>query len=121
MHRLRRFRRVPRSTIALITLAAVLLVIAYLVPGSKPRVVHVGRQYGVPVDRTGWNDYLRAGLWVAAALVLGYGAYRWNAASEAPLDESDARPRAFGDSVVDQYTQVDPAIGIRPVDMTRDR
>jgi hypothetical protein len=121
MHRLRRFRRVPRSTIVLITLAATALGIAHLIPGSNPKFVHIGSHRSLPVDQTGWNDDLRTGLWVAAALLFGVGLYRWSAASEVLVEDSDARPRAFGDSVVDARTQVDPAIGIRPVTMTRDR
>lgn len=75
MYRLRRFRRVPKTTIVLIALT----------------------------------------------VLFGSGIFRWNAAGERPVDELDARPRAFGDSVVDARTQVGPAIGIRPVDMSRDR
>jgi hypothetical protein len=118
---LRRFRRVPKSTIVLAALAVVALVVAHLVQGSKPRFVHIGNHRSIPVDQTHRNDYARTALWIAAALMFGFGLYRWNAASEAPADESDAHPRAFGDSIVDARTQVDPGIGIRPVDMSRDR
>ena len=97
------------------------LVIAHFIPGSKPRFVHFGKHRSLPVDQTGWNDYLRTGLWGAAALLFVVGLHRWSAASEVLVDDSDARPRAFGDSVVDARTQVDPAIGIRPVNISRDR
>jgi hypothetical protein len=107
--------------IALFTLALAALVVSRFVPGSKPKFVHVWKHHSLPVDRTGWNDYARTGLWVAAAVLSGLGLIRWNAASEPLTDESDSRPRGFGDSIVDARTQVDPAIGIRPVDMSRDR
>ncbi len=122
MHRLRRFRRIPKSTIVLIALASLSLVIThYFVHGSQPRYVHFGKDQSVPVDDTRGNEYLRTALWAAAGLFFGYGIFRWNAASERLVDDSDARPRAFGDSVVDARTQVDPAIGIRPVNTSRDR
>ena len=37
------------------------------------------------------------------------------------MDELDPHRREFGDSIVDARTQVDPAIGIRPIDISRDR
>jgi hypothetical protein len=37
------------------------------------------------------------------------------------VGESDPHRPQFGDCIVDARTQVDPAIGIRPVDMSRDR
>jgi hypothetical protein len=121
MHRLRRLRRVPRSTIVLFVVAVAMLVVAHFVPGSKPKFVHLGNHRSLPVDQTGWNDYLRTSLWIGAVLLLCYAGFRWNAASEPLTAESDARPRAFGDSVVDARTQVDPAVGMRPVNMSKDR
>lgn len=105
----------------LFTLAVAALVIAHFIQGSKPKFVHFGKHRSLPVDQTGWNDYLRTGMWVAAALLSCLGLHRWSAASEVLVDDSDARPRAFGDSIVDARTQVDPAIGIRSVDMRHDR
>jgi hypothetical protein len=107
--------------IALFALALAALVVSHFVPGPKPKYVHVWKHHSLPVDQTHWNDYLRTALWIGAALLLCYGGFRWNAASELLTNEADARPRAFGDSIVDTRTQVDPAIGIRPVDMSRDR
>jgi hypothetical protein len=121
MHRLRRLRRVPKSTIVLFTVAVAMLVLAHFVPGSKPKYVHVWKHHSLPVDQTHGNDYLRTALWIGAALLVCYGGFRWNAASEPLTTESDARPRAFGDSVVDARTQVDPAVGMRPVNMSKDR
>jgi hypothetical protein len=119
MHRLRRFRRVPASTIVLITLAVVLLVVSHFVQGSKPKYVHFGKHQSVALDQTHRNDYARTGLWVGAVLLFGFGLYRWNAASEVQVDESGPHRREYGDSIVDARTQVDPAIGIRPIDMSR--
>jgi hypothetical protein len=121
MHRLRRFRRIPTSTILLIAFAVTALVVAHFVPGSRPKFVHIGNHRSIPVDQTHANDYVRTALWVGAALLSGVGLYRWNAASEPPVDEPEKHRRAFGDSIVDARTQVDPAIGIRPVDMSHDR
>ena len=115
MHRLRRFRRVPRSTIVLIALAAVAMVVAHFVPGSEPRLVHVSRLHRVPVDQTGANDYVRAGLWVAAALLAGGAAFRWNAASEPPVDELALDPAAVRTGVLGAQAQVDQAIGTSPI------
>jgi hypothetical protein len=121
MHRLRRLRRIPRSTIALVAAAVAMLVVSHFVPGSKPKFVHVGNRHRLPVDQTGWNDYLRTTLWIGAVLLLCYGGFRWNAATEPLTSEADARPRAFGGSVVDARTQVDPAVGMRPVNISKDR
>jgi hypothetical protein len=75
----------------------------------------------VHVYPTHWNDYLHTGIWIVAVILVVYGIVRWNAATEDPVDESDAAPRMFGDSIVDARTQVDPAIGLRPVNSSRDR
>jgi hypothetical protein len=45
---------------------------------------------------------------------------RWNAAVARYGGEPEEHRRHFGDSIVDARTQVDPQVGMRPVDTTRD-
>jgi hypothetical protein len=45
---------------------------------------------------------------------------RWKAAIARCGDEPEEYRRHFGDSIVDARTQVDPQVGMRPVDTTRD-
>jgi hypothetical protein len=93
----------------------VALVVAHFVPGSQPKLVHVERLHTVPVDRTGWNDYVRTGLWIAAALLAAGAGLRRHSASE-PLPEGSALdPRAVRTSVLGGQAQVDQAIGTSPI------
>jgi len=122
MGRLRRFGRPPRSAVALFTSAGVLtLADLFVIHGSKPKVERIGKHLRIHVYPTHWNDYVHTGTWIAAVILILAGFVRWNAASEGPADEADAAPRMFGDSIVDARTQVDPAIGLRPVNSSRDR
>ena len=122
MGKLRRLRRVPRSTIVIFATAGVLVLLDLLViHASKAKIEPIGKHMRIHVYPTHWNDYVHTGIWVVAVILIGYGIVRWNAASEDPADEADAAPRMFGDSIVDARTQVDPAIGLRPVNSTRDR
>jgi hypothetical protein len=122
MRKLRRFRRVPRSTIVLMASAVGLVLLdLFVIHGSKPKAEHLARHVSIHVYPTHWNDYLRTAMWIVAVILIGYGIVRWNAASEDLPDEADAAPRAFGDTIVDARTQVDPAIGMRPVNSSRDR
>ena len=101
--------------------AALVLLDLFVVHGSKAKVERLGKHVRLHVYPTHWNDYLHTGMWIVAVILVGYGIVRWNAASEGPADEADAAPRMFGDSIVDARTQVDPAIGLRPVNSSRDR
>jgi hypothetical protein len=114
MHRLRRFRRLPKSTVVLIALATAALIVAHFVAGSQPKLVHVDRLHRVPVDRTGWNDYLRTGLWIAAALLAGGAGLRRHAAAEPLADGSALDPRAVRTGVLGAQAQVDQAVGTSP-------
>jgi len=122
MGKLGRFRRVPRSTIVIFATAGVLVLLdLFVIHASKAKIERIGEHMRIHVYPTHWNDYVHTGIWVVAVILIGYGIVRWNAASEDPADEADAAPRMFGDSIVDARTQVDPAIGLRPVNSTRDR
>jgi hypothetical protein len=115
MHRLRRLRRVPRSTIVLIALGLAMLAAAHFVPGSKPKLVHVVKLHSVPVDQTGWNDYLRSALWIGAALLFGSAGYRWKSSGERLVEASTMDPRAARTRVLGAQAQVDQAIGTSPL------
>jgi hypothetical protein len=98
-----RLRRIPRSSaVILVVAAAVVIVDVFILHGAI--------------------DYVRIALAVLAAVLVGYALVRW-ADAEQPDGASDAdgSPRMFGDSIVDARTKVDPAIGMGPVKMTRDR
>ena len=122
VRKLRRFKRIPRSTIALFATAAVLVLLdLFVIHGSKAKIERIGKHMTIHVYPTHWNDLVHTGIWVVAGIVIGYGIVRWNAASEDPADDADAASRMFGDTIVDARTQVDPAIGIRPVNSSPDR
>lgn len=115
MHRLRRLRRVPRSTILLIALGLAVLAVAHFVPGSKPKLVRVVKLHRVPVDQTGWNDYLRTALWIGAALLFGSAGWRWKSAGEQLVEASTVAPLTARTGVLGAQAQVDQAIGTSPI------
>jgi hypothetical protein len=64
---------------------------------------------------------------VVAVCALAAAALRWRQEiarrGDDPAfgDDPESYRRQFGDSIVDARTQVDPQIGMRPIDTTRDR
>jgi hypothetical protein len=61
MHRLRRFRRIPRSSAIMIGASLIALVFdVFFLHGSAPKVVSLGPHRGkIPVDQTGAIDIIR--------------------------------------------------------------
>ncbi|HEX3332523.1 MAG TPA: hypothetical protein VHS27_21565 [Gaiellales bacterium] len=103
------------------TAGVLVLLDLFVIHESKAKIERIGKHMKIHAYPTHWNDYVHTGIWVVAVILIGYGIVRRNALSEDPADEADAAPRMFGDSIVDARTQVDPAIGLRPVNTTRDR
>jgi hypothetical protein len=106
MHRMRRVGNPPRNAVPFLVLAVVLAVVAaFLVHGALARLV----------------------IGVAAVCALIAVIVRWKRAADlgggGPEDFGDPAVyhRRFGDSIVDARTRVDPQIGIKPIDTTRDR
>jgi hypothetical protein len=67
------------------------------------------------------NDVARVVLALAAVGALAGALVRWKVAVARHGDEPEEYRRHYGDSIVEGRTQVDPQVGMRPVDTTRDR
>ncbi len=102
--------------------AAIVIVDALILHGTPATREQVGHHVRVVAQPIGTIDYVRIALAVLAAVLIGYALVRWSDAGrpDEPGD-ADGTPRMFGDSIVDARTRVDPAIGLGPVNTTRDR
>ncbi len=99
MPRITRLGSPPRDSVPFFILTVVLVILAAFVVG---------------------NGVARVVLALAAVGALAGALVRWKAAAALHRDEPDEHRRQFGDSIVDARTQVDPQVGMRPVDTTRD-
>jgi hypothetical protein len=118
-----RLRRIPPSSaVLLVVAAAVIIVDAFILHGTPATHEQVTPHLRAGVQHIGVIDYVRIALGVLAAVLVGYALVRWaDADQQDETSDADGSPRMFGDSIVDARTQVDPAIGMGPVKMTRDR
>ena len=96
---MQRLKGPPRDAVPFFALAVVLVILAAFVVG---------------------NGVARVVLALAAVGALAGALVRWTAAVARTGDEPEEHRRRFGDSIVDARTQVDPQVGMRPVDTTRD-
>jgi hypothetical protein len=103
---MRRVGNPPRNSVPFFVLAVALGVLgAFFVHGGVARLVIGAAAVGALV-----GALLR---WKRAADPMGGG----------PEDSGDPEEsrRRFGDSIVDARTSVDPQVGMRPIDTTRER
>lgn len=115
--RLRKLGRPPRLVVAIFVAGLALIAIGvFVIHGTPTTYAHVPGERGrVPVTETGVRDVIRLVLAIAGVVVIGFGFVRWNDAREQPTNAEEEK-RAYGDSIVDVRTSIDPAIGMRPVD-----
>ena len=99
MPRITRLGSPPRDSVPFFVLTVVLAILAAFVVG---------------------NGVARVVLALAAVGALAGALLRWKAAVARYGGEPEEYRRHFGDSIVDARTQVDPQVGMRPVDTTRD-
>ncbi len=96
---MRRLSGPPRNSVPFLALAVVLAILAAFVVGNGVARVVIG---------------------LAAVGALAGVLVRWKAAAPHYGDDPEEYRRRFGDSTVDARTQVDPQVGMRPIDTTRD-
>lgn len=115
--RLRKLGRPPRLVVAIFIAGLALIAIGLLViHGTPTTYAHIPGQRGrAPVTETGPRDVIRFAFAIAGLIVIGFGFVRWNDARERATNAEEEK-RAYGDSIVDVRTSIDPAIGMRPVD-----
>ncbi|HEY3766959.1 MAG TPA: hypothetical protein VGL44_17475 [Gaiellales bacterium] len=89
----------PRNSVPFLALAIVLAILAAFVVG---------------------NGVARVVLGLAAVGALAAALARWKASVPRYGDDPEEYRRRFGDSTLDARTQVDPQVGMRPIDTTRD-
>jgi hypothetical protein len=113
--------------VALIVVGVVLFTVAvFVLTGSAGEHVTVATRGGHVRVATGapnhWNDYLLFVLRVLGPILVLSALYHWQTRGERPIeDRPEEARRHFGDSIVDVRTRQDPAVGMLPVDTSRDR